>query len=430
MPKELCVAVLVTAAGKSERFGGVKKELQSLGDSSVLDRSIKPFLGLPRLSALVVTAPPGREGDLAEGIAASTRKALEKLLGPRFFVVAGGETRRDSVRRGLEALAASLGPDRAADCLVLIHDAARPWASASLAARVAEVAAERGACVPVVPLVDTPKRLEANGTIGAHLSRESLGSAQTPQGFRLLSLLEAHRRALAEGMACTDDAELWARYAGPVAWTEGELSNKKITFPEDLPGAEGAGSGTGSGGAEGASGQAVTATAAVGAARRRTALPFRLGQGWDVHTLAPGRPLLIGGVALPSELGEDAHSDGDVLLHAIIDALLGAAALGDIGTHFPPSDAAWRGADSRQLLARAVALVREAGWEPGNLDCTVILERPRLGPHRQAICESVAACLGLDTSAVSVKAKTNEGLGEVGSGRAVEASAVVTLFPR
>ncbi len=429
MPSEPYLAVIVTAAGRSERFGGVKKELASLGGRSVLERSLLPFLEQPRLVALTVTAPPGREDELAAGISETTRAALTERLGPRFMIVAGGAARSDSVRLGLESLAAALaapspafpGGVPAEDCIVLIHDAARPWASAALAARVAGAARERGACVPVLPLVDTPKELGTDGTVIGHPPRSSLGAAQTPQGFRFAPMLEAHRRAHREALDCTDDAELWARYVGPVAWTEGESANRKITFREDLPPESG---GSPNGAAAGAAPR-VSGREAAG-----FALPFRIGQGWDLHRLAAGRPLLLGGVRLPSELGEEAHSDGDVLIHAVIDAMLGAAALGDIGTHFPPSDEAWKDADSRDLLARTAALVRGAGWEPGNVDCTVVLERPRMGPYGNAIRESLASCLGVESSAVSVKAKTAEGLGEVGSGRAVEASAVVTLFPR
>ncbi|HUW40377.1 MAG TPA: 2-C-methyl-D-erythritol 2,4-cyclodiphosphate synthase [Rectinemataceae bacterium] len=421
MESEPFLAVVVTAAGRSERFGGGKKELLDLGGRSVLERSLSPFLGHPRLAALAITAPPGREAELRAGLSAETAATLAGKLGPRFMVVQGGAARRDSVRLGLEALAAALSaPDEAAargaadkageraaegvsldDCVVLIHDAARPWASGELASRVARAAWERGACVPVLPLVDTPKELGAGRTVTGHPKRASLGAAQTPQGFRFAPMLEAHRSAHRDKLDCTDDAELWAHYVGPVAWTEGEAGNRKITFREDLDGD-----------------------------RRSAALPFRVGQGWDLHRLAAGRRLLLGGIQLPSDQGEDAHSDGDVLLHAIIDALLGAAALGDIGQHFPPSDAAWKDADSRDLLKRSVELVRGAGWEPGNLDCTVVLERPKVGPHRDAIRESLAALLGMPVSAVSVKAKTAEGLGELGAGRAVEASALVTLFPR
>jgi 2-C-methyl-D-erythritol 4-phosphate cytidylyltransferase/2-C-methyl-D-erythritol 2,4-cyclodiphosphate synthase len=405
------VFVVVTAAGKSERFGGVKKECLPLradgaeSSPSVLDGALSPFLEMPGLAALVVTAPAGREAEVRAAIAPATRAALEARLGPRFVVVSGGPTRRDSVRLGLEAIAASHGTGAGAlrDAIVLVHDGARPWASAALANRVAEAARKHGAAVPVTPLVDTPKEIGPDGAIVRHPSRASLAGAQTPQGFRFGAFLDAHRQAASEGLDCTDDAELWNRYVGPVASLPGEPENKKITYREDLP---------------------------DGTQRANVGAPFRIGSGWDLHRLVPGRPLVLGGVAVPFELGEEGHSDGDVLLHAAIDALLGAAALGDIGLHFPPSDERWRGADSRELARKAVALVRQAGWEPGNLDCTVVLERPKLGPHRDAIRASMASCLGMRPDAVSVKAKTKEGVDAVGEGRAVEAYATVALFPR
>jgi 2-C-methyl-D-erythritol 4-phosphate cytidylyltransferase/2-C-methyl-D-erythritol 2,4-cyclodiphosphate synthase len=389
------LTVVVTAAGSSERFGGGKKELLRVGESSILDRAVSPFLGQAGLEALVITAPAGREAELRAALSPLSLAALEALGPGRFAIVAGGQSRRDSVRLGLEKLAAILGDAAAGDeAIVLVHDGARPWASAELAGRVAAAARERGAAIPIAALVDTPKELAPDGTLIRHPSRSSIGGAQTPQGFRLGSLLAAHRKAAAEDADCTDDAELWDRYVGPVASVSGEAENRKVTFARDLPAARG----------------------------------FCIGQGWDLHRLAAGRPLILGGIEVPSDKGEEAHSDGDVLLHAIIDALLGAAALGDIGDHFSPSDEKWRGADSKDLARRAAALVREAGWEPGNLDCTIVLERPRLGPYKDAMRISIAECLGISPNAVSVKAKTKEGVDAVGEGRAVEAYAIAMLI--
>ena len=404
------VAVLITAAGRGERFGG-KKETEDLGGRAVLDRAVSAFSRLTGLSALVITAPQEKKSELLTALHARTKSDLERL-GDRFAIVPGGPTRRDSVRLGLEALARALAPAEAAsgsvpalpeavrDMVVLVHDGARPWLSQGLAERVAAIAGRVGACVPVTGLVETPKEISPDGLVLRHPPRAALANAQTPQGFRLGPLLEAHRRADAEGMEATDDAELWARYVGPVAWTEGERSNRKITFREDLE------------------------------FRPETPVepgvpPFRVGEGWDIHRLAPGRRLLLGGVEVPSDRGEEGYSDGDVLLHAVIDALLGSAALGDIGIHFPPGDPEWKDADSRDLARRARDLVRRAGWRPVNLDCTVVLERPKLAPHREAIRTSLAELLDLDVEAVSFKAKTMEGLGPVGEGRAVEARAVL-----
>jgi 2-C-methyl-D-erythritol 4-phosphate cytidylyltransferase / 2-C-methyl-D-erythritol 2,4-cyclodiphosphate synthase len=401
------IAVVVTAAGSSERFGGGKKELLRIEGRSILDRALSPFLELTGLEALVVTAPAGREAELRAALSPESLAALEALGEGRFAIVAGGLSRRESVLLGLEKTAALLGlgswTEGAADeVVVLVHDGARPWASADLARRVADAAEEKGAAVPIVPLVDTPKELAPDGSVLRHPRRASLGGAQTPQGFRLGALLAAHRKAAAENADCTDDAELWDRYVGPVASVAGESENRKVTFARDLP---------------------IASDLPIAGG-------LRIGQGWDLHRLAAGRPLMLGGVEVPSDRGEEAHSDGDVLLHAVIDALLGAAALGDIGTHFPPSDEAWRGADSKDLARRAAAMVREAGWEVGSLDCTVVLERPRLGPYKDAMKAGIAGCLGISPNAVSVKAKTKEGVDAVGEGRAVEAMAIVSLFPR
>ncbi len=423
------VAVLITAAGSGRRFGG-KKETEDLDGRAVLDRAVSAFCRLPGLTALVVTAPEGLEAGLRQALGSSTFTDLERL-GDRFRIVPGGATRRDSVRRGLEALAktlapavtadgsAALLPENVQDMVVLVHDGARPWLSPALAERVASAAARVGACVPVTPLVETPKEISPDGLVTRHPPRSVLASAQTPQGFRLGPLLEAHRKAESEGVEATDDAELWARYVGPVAWTEGERANRKITFREDL--------GYRPGDSDPVGGVPARAVPDPFTADSRGDVPeaFRVGEGWDIHRLVPGRRLLLGGVEVPSDRGEEGYSDGDVLLHAVIDALLGSAALGDIGLHFPPGAPEWKDADSRDLTRRARDLVRRAGWRPVNLDCTVILERPRLAPHREAIRSSLADLLGLDRSSVSFKAKTMEGLGPVGEGRAVEARAVL-----
>jgi 2-C-methyl-D-erythritol 4-phosphate cytidylyltransferase/2-C-methyl-D-erythritol 2,4-cyclodiphosphate synthase len=202
----------------------------------------------------------------------------------------------------------------------------------------------------------------------------------------------AHKAALGEGWSCTDDAALWARYVGKVAFTEGERGNRKITYREDIAMSE-----------------------------------SRIGEGWDIHPLVPNRALMLGGVAVEHDRGEAGHSDGDVLWHAVIDALLGAAGLGDIGTHFPPSDDRWKGARSSALAEAVVELIASKGWNIRNIDSTVILEKPRLSPWRDRIIASIASTLGVMPEVVSVKAKTMEGFGEIGRGDAVEARAVALL---
>ncbi len=397
---ELRLVAVVTAAGKSERFEGGKKELASLGGKSVLDHALAPFLELEGLFFVVITAPRGGIEAIRSALSPTT---FEGLKG-RLSIVEGGGSRRDSVRLGLERVAQAV-PDTS-DLIVLVHDGARPWASAELCRRVSLAAARLGAAIPVVPLTDTPKRIGPSGVVLGHPPRASLASAQTPQGFRFDPLLAAHVKAAEEGMDCTDDAELWARYAGAISWVEGEVENRKVTYKADL----------------GPASQGFDAPM-----RDPMALPFRIGSGWDLHRLSPGRRLMLGGLEIPSQAGEVAHSDGDVLLHAIIDAFLGAAALGDIGSHFPPTDPRWKDADSKDLARSAAALVAGAGWEGVNLDCTVILEKPRLGPHRDAIRASIARIFGMDLAAVSVKAKTKEGVDATGEGRAIEAYATVLM---
>ncbi len=385
------IYLVLTAAGRSSRFGPAKKELLSLGTGSVLDSALRPFLKLPDLFFVVITAPPSGLAELEAALSPASLGALEG----RLAIVAGGESRQDSVRLGLERLALERGEKGSDADIVLVHDGARPWASPALVARVIEATDRQGSALPLVPLTDTPKQKGLDGLVEGHPPRASLGGAQTPQGFAFPALLDRHRRAAAEGLACTDDTELWAAYGGRVAWVEGDVENRKITFAADLP------------------------------AEQQARL--RIGQGWDLHRLAPGRKLYLGGVEIEAEAGEVAYSDGDVLLHAVIDALLGAAALGDIGSHFPPSDPRWKDADSKLLTAAVMDLVGAAGWAPVNLDTTVILERPRLAPHREAIRASLAGLLGLPLEAVSFKAKTSEGVNATGEGRAIEAQAAVLL---
>lgn len=407
------VFVLLTAAGSSLRFGEGKKECFLLSGKTVLQRSIEAFLGGDAPAGVVVTYPAGSLNEIRESIDPELTKKLKALpRGLRF--VRGGFTRQVSVARGLAALLrgeraaapgatpnAARGSDgakhgTARGDVVLVHDAARPWLSPGTVSAVLARARIYGACIPLCDFADTPKEAAESGFIAAHPSRDSVKAAQTPQGFALRELAAAHRAAAREGWQCTDDASLWDRYVGKVAFVPGDRKNKKITYREDLPSQEGI-------------------------------LNIRAGEGWDIHLLAAGRKLLLGGVPVEHEKGEVGHSDGDVLWHAIIDALLGAAGLGDIGAHFPPSSSRWKDADSGNLARIAVEKVRKAGWEIGNIDCTVIIEKPKLAPLRDAIRLSIARVLTVAPDAVSVKAKTNEGLGEIGLGLAVEARALALL---
>jgi 2-C-methyl-D-erythritol 4-phosphate cytidylyltransferase/2-C-methyl-D-erythritol 2,4-cyclodiphosphate synthase len=291
---------------------------------------------------------------------------------------------------------------------VLIHDGARPWIKRELIEKIIEGAIKYGAAIPALPLVETPKELGRSAGevkfIKRHLRRENLCIVQTPQGFAFPEILAAHEKAAEkeekEGFEYTDDAEVWGEFTGQVAVISGDPENRKITYPEDLE------------------------TAANG---KTLAKMHRIGIGRDLHRLASGRKFLLGGVEIPSDKGELGHSDGDVLTHAVCDAILGAAGLGDIGEFFPDSDPAYKDADSMELLKRAWKRVNAQGWRLANLDCVVCCENPKVLPHRDTIRSSLAKALDADPSLVFVKGKTAEGLGPIGNGEAVEALAVCSL---
>jgi 2-C-methyl-D-erythritol 4-phosphate cytidylyltransferase/2-C-methyl-D-erythritol 2,4-cyclodiphosphate synthase len=397
----LSVAAVICAAGSSSRMGTGKKEYLPLpGENhlTVLGAAVAAFASCPRIKTIVVTVPAGEEGAakacLPEG-------SLSREGGILF--VEGGPTRRSSVHRAL-LLLEPYHPTH-----VLIHDGARPWVKRDLIERCIEAAVRFGAAIPALPLVETPKELELEGDtqlIRRHLRRTALCTAQTPQGFAFPAILRAHERAAEkeekEHYEYTDDAEVWGEFAGQVTVIPGDPENKKITYPEDLD----------------SSPHSLTPL-----------LPYsqRIGIGKDIHRLTEGRRFLLGGVEIPSEKGEEGHSDGDVLAHAVCDALLGAAGLGDIGELYPPGDPTWKDADSMELLKGAWRLVKAGGWRLVNLDCTVSCETPKILPHRERIRRSLAGALDVDPGVVFVKGKTNEGLGPVGSGEAAEALAVCLI---
>jgi len=382
---------LITAAGTSTRFGGSKKEFERLGDATVLEKAVEPFLAI--CDSLVITCPKGARDEFSSFFASSRLAAPLSSLRGGFSIVEGGSVRQESVLLGLRALGSLLMPSRqAAGELVLIHDAARPWASLDLIQRTLESARERGASLPLMPLTETPKAVDPTTVVG-HPPRHSMMTAQTPQIFSFPEILEAHERAAREHFDATDDAMIWDLYVGPVAWVEGTRENRKVTFKDDL----------------------VKQT------------EFRTGQGYDIHPLVEGRRLLLAGVEVESARGEAGYSDGDVLWHAIIDAMLGASAQGDIGTHFPPGTPQWKDADSTDLALKAAAVVAAQGWKCVNLDCTVICERPKLAPYRDRIRAAIASALALPLDAVSFKAKTKEGFDATGRGEAIEALASVLL---
>ncbi len=377
---------LITAAGASTRFGGSKKELEPLENSTVLEKAVEPFLAL--CDSLVITCPRGARDEFSRFFERSRLAPLLGALQGGFSIVEGGSVRQESVLFGLRAMREC---SNAGD-LALIHDAARPWASAELIRRTLDSAREMGASLPLLPLTETPKMVDATRVL-EHPPRHLIMTAQTPQIFSFPEILEAHELAAREHFAATDDAMIWDHYVGPVAWVDGERKNRKITFKDDL----------------------VKQT------------EFRTGQGYDIHPLVEGRRLLLAGVEVESPRGEAGYSDGDVLWHAIIDAILGASAQGDIGTHFPPGAPEWKDADSTDLALKAAAIVAMLGWKCVNLDCTVICERPKLAPYRDRIRAAIANILALPIDAVSFKAKTKEGCDATGRSEAIEAFASVLL---
>jgi len=390
---EPAVAVILVAAGSSRRMGGGEpKAYAELGGRPVLAWSLATLQRWPRTGPVVVVTR-AEDGPRARALLA------EWLPGHATAVVAGGAERRDSVAAGLRALA-----DHAAE-VVLVHDAARPLASVALFERVARAAERAGGAVPGTPVADTLRRREGAGFVT--VAREGLHAIQTPQGFRRDLLERAHAQG-ADPLA-TDDAVLVEALGVRVELVEGEPGNRKITHPADLELLRRLVAG-GTGGAPGGG-------------------DMRCGIGHDLHRLRAGGPLRLGGVDVPGEVEAVGHSDGDALLHAITDAVLGALALGDIGEHFSDQDPAHRGRDSAGMLQHAIDLARARGYRVVQVDATVHLERPRLAAHRGAMRERIAALLGIPVADVSVKAKTGEGLGPVGEGRAVAGEAMVQLRP-
>ena len=306
--------------------------------------------------------------------------------------VEGGERRQDSVRRAFDRV------DRHAD-VVVIHDAARPLVTEAVIRRTVDAAFETGAAIAALRASDTVKRADAAGRIAETLPREQIYLAQTPQAF----LMDVLRDALAMSADATDEASLAEQAGHVVQLVDGDPRNLKITTPDDLALAERL---------------LGTSTAAPA---------MRIGNGYDLHRLVAGRPLILGGVAIPFDKGLLGHSDADVVCHAITDAILGAAGAGDIGKHFPDSDAAWKDANSLDLLRRAAAIVAAAGFTVINIDVVVIAQRPKLAPHAEAVCSRVAAAIGCDHAQISVKGKTNEGMDSIGAGESIAAHAVALL---
>lgn len=381
-------AVLILAGGSGSRVGSdIPKQYLPLGGAPVIRRTAEVFLSHPAIDTVQVVI-----GVADRDICANALAGLD-LPAP----VTGGASRQDSGRRGLEALEAL---EAGAPDYVLIHDAARPFVDHATIDRVLQALEEAPAVLPAIPVADTLKR--GTGTppvVVATVDRQDIWRAQTPQGFRYAEILAAHRDAAGQEM--TDDTAI-AEHAGlAISLVLGNEDNFKITTREDLERAE----------------------------RMTTAMTgeTRIGTGFDVHAFGDGDTVTLCGIEIPHDQALQGHSDADVALHAVTDALLGAIAEGDIGSHFPPSDPQWRGAPSRVFLEHAAALVADQNGSIGNIDLTIICEAPKIGPHRDAMRQSLSEILNIETGRISVKATTTEKLGFTGRGEGIAAQAAVTV---
>jgi 2-C-methyl-D-erythritol 4-phosphate cytidylyltransferase/2-C-methyl-D-erythritol 2,4-cyclodiphosphate synthase len=381
------VAAVIVAAGRGSRAGGdLPKQFRPIGGESMLRRALSMFVEHGEVSAVQPVIRP-------EDVQLYRDQIVRLDLLPPVF---GGSTRQCSVRAGLEALAPRQ-PD-----IVLIHDAARPFASADLVSRAIAAAERSGAAIPALPVTDTVKTVDVAGWVDKTLDRNTLRLVQTPQGFAFPALLDAHRRAHAAGREdFTDDAAL-AEWAGlKVSVFPGEPGNIKITNEGDFTRAE--------------------------AMLLGTLGDVRTGTGIDVHAFGPGDHVTLGGIRIAHDRALVGHSDADVALHALVDAILGALAEGDIGAHFPPSDPQWRNASSDRFLTFAVERVKARGGRIGHLDLTIVCEAPKIGPQRDAMRAKIASLAHIAIERVAVKATTSEKLGFTGRGEGIAAYATATI---
>ena len=380
------VTAIIAAGGRGARFGGtLPKQLLPLGGRPILQRSVEAFAGHARVTDLVVALP----AELVADPPGYLRTGAKPLA-----LVEGGARRQDSVARAFARVPAGAE-------IVVVHDAARPLVSDALIARTVEAAADDGAAIAALAATDTVKRGSAERLVVGTVPRGEIFLAQTPQAFRT-SVLRAALAHGGPGADATDEAALVERTGHPVRLVDGDPRNVKITTADDLALAE-----------------------------RLLASPstslLRIGTGYDLHRLVEGRRLVLGGVVIPFDRGLAGHSDADAVCHAVTDAILGAAAAGDIGRHFPDSDPRWKDADSLTLLARAVEIVAAGGYGIVNVDVVVIAERPRLVPYIDAMRANLARVIGITAAQVGIKGKTNEGVGSIGAGESIAVHAVALL---
>ncbi len=381
-----CYAIVLAGGtgSRADRAGtGLAKQYRMVGGESVVARACHPFLANPRVDGVLVVIRAGTQAGFRAALAPHPR-----LLEP----VVGGACRQDSVRQGLEALR-DFTPE-----LVLIHDAARPFVSLDLIDRVLDALRNCSAVVPALPVSDTLKRAGTSGLVKETVSRDDLFAAQTPQGFGYQAILEAHLRAAHSNRTFTDDGALAEWNGLDVALVPGDGANWKLTTEEDF---------------------AVADALVAG--------EVRTGTGFDVHAFGPGDCVTLCGVTVPHDAGLTGHSDADVGLHAVADAIFGALAEGDIGSHFPPDEPKWRGARSSVFVEFACDRVRARNGRITNIDVTLVCESPKIGPHREAMRERLAQLLAIAPNRVAVKATTTEGLGFTGRREGIAAQATVSL---
>lgn len=387
-PKKCAVAALIVAAGRGSRLGSdIPKQYIPLAGKRLLRYTVKPFVNHPAIDAVrVIIHPDDRElyEEATHGLA---------LLEP----VIGGERRQDSVCIGLESLK-EFNPQK-----ILIHDGARPFVTSRLISHILEALEEHPAVIPALPVTDTLKRVDEN-TVATTIDRTNVYQVQTPQGFDYATILELHQKGKSQDF--TDDAGLCEAFNLPVTVTTGSTRNVKITTRKDLERAE-------------------------NMLHSATTFETRVGTGFDVHRFKPAieqdNTIMLCGIPVPHSEAIEAHSDGDIGLHAIVDALLGTIGAGDIGSHFPPSDPQWKDAPSHRFLSHAAALISEASGRIVNIDVTLICEHPKVGPYRDAMRRRIAEILAISKERVSVKATTTEKMGFTGRKEGLAAQAVASV---
>ena len=389
------VTAIIVAGGRGTRVGGdVPKQLRMVGGRTLLEPALAPFDRCSLIDDLIVVLP-----DRFSEVVNLNIQSIETPV----RVCSGGERRQDSVAAGVDAV-----PDDVD--VVLVHDAARPFCPTRLSVRVVESVIEHNGVVPALPAVDTVKSVKKEGEaliILETLSREQIYLAQTPQGFRTDVIKNAVKLGRA-GIDATDEAALVEKTGVEVRLVDGELENFKVTTSDDF----------------------LRASAQIMSSKKREDALMRVGLGYDLHRTAVGRRLVLGGVDIPHDRGLEGHSDADVVCHALIDAILGAAGAGDIGQHFPNSDRRWKDISSVELLRTAVKVIEDRGFSVWNADIVVIAEAPRISPHVPAIIGQLSEALQIDADSISVKGKTAEAVDAIGRGDAIAAHAVASLIPR